>query len=85
MQHKEVIKSIKRDRNQTLAAQKKQDLTKEKLDKNAYNLIKWDEFRIRKETILNMHYEAKQQLAMKKFWVYMTSVHNVITTIHEKY
>ena len=50
----------------------------EKHMKAIKKLSYWDEYRERKETILNMFFEAKQQIAMKKAWVYMASVHSVI-------
>lgn len=60
------------------ANQKKNENMAEKHIKAIQNLSKWDEYRIRKETLVNMLYEAKQRLAMKKAWVHMTSFHSII-------
>ena len=67
------------------AAQKKQEMVAEQHIKAIKNLSYWNEYRERKDAIMAMFYQAKQQLAMKKVWALLVCVHAVIHAIHAKY
>ena len=77
-QQVEVSRRMKQDHKQSMASQKKSELVHEKHLKNIHNLIKWDEYRIRKDALMEMFYKAKTQLAMKNVWVLVTSFHPII-------
>ena len=50
-----------------------------------HNLIRWEAYRVRKEQILTMYFEARQQLARKKVLALMVAFHMVMKRVWGKY
>lgn len=55
----EMSKRIQKDHKKSMASQKKNEIVLEKQQKAIHNLIKWDEYRIRRESAINMFIQAK--------------------------
>ena len=49
------------------------------------NLVKWDEYRVRREAIIAMYIEARQKLAMKKVWALMATFYAIMEDVWGKY
>lgn len=52
-------KRIQKDHKKSMASQKKNELQLEKHQKAIHNLIKWDEYRTRRDSVINMFIQAK--------------------------
>ena len=50
-----------------------------------HNLVKWDEYRVRRDAIIAMYIEARQKLALKKVWALISTFYKIITEIWGKY
>ena len=48
-------------------------------------MVKWDEYRVRRDAVIAMYIEARQKLAMKKVWALMATVYTMIENIWKKY
>ena len=53
--------------------------------KACQNLVKWDEYRVRRDAIIAMYIEARQRLAMKKVMVLLSTFHAIMNEIWGKY
>ena len=48
-------------------------------------MVKWDEYRVRRDAIVAMYIEARQKLALKKVWTLLSTFYEIITDIWRRY
>ena len=84
-QEQQLINKIRYEEKKTSAVEKKKHLLREHHAKAIHALIKWDEYRIKREAITVLYYQAVNQLAMKRAWVYIISIRDFYKKVYEKY
>ena len=69
----------------SMATQKKSNNLQKKREDAKQGLVKWDEYRARREALTILLVQAKNQLAMKKAWVLLSTFYSIINTVKTKF